>query len=580
MSLASTYPGGVWVADFEFHPKNGVEGNLPEPVCMVAINLLTGELHRIWKDDLLQLKNSPFPTDGSALFVAFYASAEMGCFLALGWTLPENVLDLFVEFRRMTNGKPPPHGNGLLGALMYFGISGINSEEKTSMRDLVLSRGTWSATDRQDILQHCESDARALAKLLPVMESHIDLPRALLRGEYMTAAARIESIGVPIDLPLFEKITGNWESINDKLIALLDKDFGVYQGGQTFKATRFEQYLANTGIPWKRLQSGALDMADDTFREMARFYPQIESLRELRIALSKMRLATLSVGKDARNRCMLSAFSSTTGRNQPSNSKFIFGPATWIRGLIKPAQGFGLAYVDWSQQEFGIAAALSSDKEMMEAYASGDPYLTFAIQAGAAPGDATKQSHKAEREQFKAAVLAVQYGMGPASLALRINKPIALARQLLDLHRTTFRAFWNWSDCCLNEAVLGGKLWTNFGWEIQVGNNMNERSLRNFPMQAHGAEMLRITCILLTRAGIRICALVHDAILIEAPLDDLDSIIEKTQELMREASRIVLSGFELFSEAKAVRYPDRYMDERGLTMWNTVMNLLNEPQYI
>jgi hypothetical protein len=38
----------------------------------------------------------------------------------------------------------------------------------------------------------------------------------------------------------------------------------------------------------------------------------------------------------------------------------------------------------------------------MVAYASGDPYLAFAKQAGAVPPDATKHSHKAARDQFKA----------------------------------------------------------------------------------------------------------------------------------------------------------------------------------
>ncbi len=127
------------------------------------------------------------------------------------------------------------------------------------------------------------------------------------------------------------------------------------------------------------------------------------------------------------------------GRNQPSNSKFIFGPSVWLRGLIRPRPGWGLAYVDWSQQEFGIAAALSGDPAMMEAYRSGDPYLAFAIQAGAVPRTATKKTHEAEREQFKACVLAVQYGMGEASLAARINQPVARARQLLALHRHTYR---------------------------------------------------------------------------------------------------------------------------------------------
>jgi hypothetical protein len=48
---------------------------------------------------------------------------------------------------------------------------------------------------------------------------------------------------------------------------------------------------------------------------------------------------------------------------------------------------------------------------------------------------------------------------------------------------------------------------------------------------------------------------------------------------MREASRIVLGGFELGSDVKEVRYPDRYMDKRGVVMWNKVMRLLERPEF-
>src|SRR5262249_9080264 len=127
----------------------------------------------------------------------------------------------------------------------------------------------------------------------------------------------------------------------------------------------------------------------------------VAPLRELRSALSDLRLNDLAVGADGRNRTILSAFRSKTGRNQPSNSRFIFGPSVWLRGLIKPPAGYGIAYVDWSQQEFGIAAALSGDTAMQAAYRSGDPYLEFAKQAGAVPKDATKEAHKEKRELFK-----------------------------------------------------------------------------------------------------------------------------------------------------------------------------------
>jgi hypothetical protein len=390
----------------------------------------------------------------------------------------------------------------------------------------------------------------------------------------MAAVARMERNGVPIDVATFELLKQNWSKIQDQLIEQIDADYGVFIG-RTFKADRFATWLAKTEIPWPRLESGRLDLSDEAFREMARGYSTIAPLRELRSALSEMRLADLAVGHDGRNRAMLSAFRARTGRNQPSNTKFIFGPSVWLRGLIQPPPGCGIAYIDWQQQEFGIAAALSGDPLMMDAYRSGDPYLAFAKQAGAAPKDATKATHKAIRDQFKSTVLAVQYGMGADSLAQRIGQPPIRARELLRLHRETYRVFWSWSDRAVDYAMLTGGLHTVFGWRVRVPTSSNERSLRNFPMQANGAEMLRLACCLATEQGIEVCAPVHDAVLICAPLDRLELDIARMQAVMREASRIVLDGFELGTDATVVHHPDRYMDERGTVMWQRVMALVD-----
>jgi hypothetical protein len=443
------------------------------------------------------------------------------------------------------------------------------------MRDLVLRGGPWEMQERQNILEYCETDVCALAQLLPAMLPFIDLPRALMRGRYMKAVSRMQATGTPIDTETLREIETHWGHIQDALIAQIDASYGVYEG-RTFKVKNWADYLQREGIPWPRLPTGALELTDDTFKQMARIHPKVAPMRELRSALSEMRLSNLTVGEDGRNRCLLSPFGSKTGRNQPSNSRFIFGPSVWLRGLIKPTEGFCLAYIDYSQQEFGIAAALSGDEKMMEAYRSGDPYLAFATQAGAVPPGATKQTHKSEREQFKACVLAVQYGMGEVALAQRINQPVARARQLLSLHRQTYKTFWAWSDATQDEAVLNGKLWTTFGWEIRVSGTVNPRSLRNFPMQGNGAEMLRIACIFLTEAGIRVCAPVHDALLVELPIGELESGLAKAQHLMRQASRAVLGDFELGSDAKVVCYPDRYMDERGQVMWDTVTGLIRQ----
>ena len=406
----------VVVVDFEF---TTTPGERPRPVCLAARELRSGRRFRLWQDQLIGRPIPPYATGPDVLLVAFYASAELGCYRQLGWDMPERVLDLFTEFRDRTNGLPTPAGSGLLGALAYFGLETMGATEKKEMQEAIGS-GIWEGRfEPEAILDYCEADVEALARLLPVMLPRIDLLRSLLRGRYMAAAAAMEHNGTPIDVEMLGRLRQGWTAIQDQLIAAIDADYGVYDG-RTFKLDRFERWLAAEGIPWPRLESGQLELSDDIFRQQARAYSRVSPLRELRHYLADLRLNDLAVGSDERNRTLLSAYRSRTGRNQPSNTKFIFGPSVWLRGLIKPPPSHAVVYVDWKQQEFGIAAALSGDAAMQAAYLSGDPYLAFAKQAHAVPADANKATHGPQRELCKQCVLAVQYGMEERSLAARI----------------------------------------------------------------------------------------------------------------------------------------------------------------
>src|SRR5262245_15463403 len=356
----------VVAVDFEFIAN---PGERPIPVCLGANELRSGRCFRLWQDQFT--RGPPYATGPDVLFVAFYASAELSCYHVLNWPMPERILDLFVEFRKHTNGLATPAGASLLGALTYFGLDAAGAAVKDTMRNLIL-RGSWSDAERADVLTYCAQDVAALERLLLAMLPRLDLPRALLRGRYMAAPAAMEPTGVPIDVGMLNRLRHGWTAIQDRLIAAVDRDYGVYDG-RTFKLERFSNWLAAVGIPWPRLESGQLDLGDGTFRQQARAYPAVSPLRELRSSLADLRLNDLAVGQDGRNRTILSAFRSRTGRNQPSNSRFIFGPSVWLRGLIKPPPDHAVAYVDWAQQEFGTAAALSGDTAMQTAYRSGDP---------------------------------------------------------------------------------------------------------------------------------------------------------------------------------------------------------------
>jgi hypothetical protein len=190
-----------------------------------------------------------------------------------------------------------------------------------------------------------------------------------------------ERRGVPID-PRLKTVRAQWDQILADLVREKDAPFGCYEFDKTGKphwsSSRFAAFVERNGMQWSAYPSGQLIVKTQTFREMAGRYEFAEPLRELRDSVSKLRLNSLRVGSDGRNRCLLGAYGTRPRvmRLAPSNSQFLSGPAKWIRFFIAPPPGLALMHRDFSQQEVRIAAVLSEDTAMLAACGSGDVYAT------------------------------------------------------------------------------------------------------------------------------------------------------------------------------------------------------------
>jgi hypothetical protein len=121
--------------------------------------------------------------------------------------------------------------------------------------------------------------------------------------------------GTPIDVPLYRRLDSNWQAIQDRFIQEIDADYGVYEG-RTFKLEKFALWLARENIPWPRTATGQLNLEDDTFKDLAQIYPRLRPLRQLRQALSGMRLHQLALSGTGRNQCFLNPF----GSSRPQSS--------------------------------------------------------------------------------------------------------------------------------------------------------------------------------------------------------------------------------------------------------------------
>jgi DNA polymerase-1 len=564
----------VWLVDFEFGQP---DGERPTPRCMVAKEWRSGRIVRLWLDD--PPASPPFPTNDDSLFVAYMAVAELSCFRVLGWPMPHRILDLYVEASAIRSGvaslKP-----SLLTTLSMFGLPHIDATEKDAMRELAIRGGTYTDAEKLALLDYCQSDVDALDPLLARMWPQIDsrpkgLGQALLRGRYMAAVTEMDHAGVPIDVGMVERLRASWDGLKLRLIEDVDQAYGVYDG-TSFRMERFERWLMAQGMPWLRTETGQLKLDQDTFHDMARAYPQVQELGTLRHDLATLRLERLAIGRDGRNRAPLFPFGAKTGRNTPTAAMFVFNQSAWLRSLIKPTPGQVLAYLDWSCQEVGIAAALSGDPALLEAMRSGDPYLAFARMAGLVGDGTTAAELATARKRCKTCMLGHNYGMGADSLATRLGISLPEAKRLRRALVERFPVYADWADRSSDHAELSGHMETVFGWPMQVGRNTTGPQMRNWPMQANGAEMLRLACCLAIERGVTVCAPVHDAVLIEASVADLEDAVATMRAAMAEASVAVLETLELETDVQqVVRWPDRYRDPDRSSMWDRVQRLLS-----
>ena len=326
----------IWFDDFEFISK---PGRHPDVLCLCALEIRSGRKIQLWDE---QLGPEPaYRTDARVLHVVFAETAEGVCHLAKGWPLPKNVLDLSPAFRCYINGrKPPEEGKGLLGALSHFGIDTVSSKYKDAMRARILKGRPYSPKEIAEILEYCLSDIiklpQLLEALLKCLPPYVSLRTLLHWGEFAAVSAAMEHNGIQLDTETADQLfdPGAWAYVRDTLVPLLNRQYSVYvqdkAGEWRFNTERFEEYCKHgpdcalgptcqrgqacqrpqdcpreehRAINWPRHKAtGKLDLRSKTFDSIAKAYPQIEALRQLRHTQSQMREVKLAIGPDGRNR--------------------------------------------------------------------------------------------------------------------------------------------------------------------------------------------------------------------------------------------------------------------------------------
>jgi hypothetical protein len=210
----------VVFVDFEY----GVDANGQEILkCVCFYVLPEGRMYKVWLYGCAPPR-CPFPTDASTLFVAFAAKADLRCMIALGWGVPERIIDARALARRVTNGwrRQPlgPKGKvhySLLAFLRLFGLDSIDAQEKDENRALALRDGSYSEAEQAKLMAYCAADVAALVRLFLKLLRWVDLRADLFLGRFSVASARIA--GLPIDMPMLDRLEKYRSRVINKLIA-------------------------------------------------------------------------------------------------------------------------------------------------------------------------------------------------------------------------------------------------------------------------------------------------------------------------------------------------------------------------
>jgi hypothetical protein len=468
----------------------------------------------------------------------------------------------------------PPEN--LAGAVYKLTGNKIDCAQKDRMRDLILSKSKFSDWEIRKILDYCYSDVVYLPLLFKAILAEyqsrgVNITDGTLRNEmfwraeYGVRTAIIESIGYPINVSATRNFSNSVETIlneckeeiNELFPAIEPFEYNPKKEVFTMKEGRLRCWIQETphAIRWGKTKGGQLSLSTEEWEKFYNFrhdYPKdnfgAQMVRYFKLKQSlngfmpdktkKKKTIWEYLGKDGRVRPYLNIYRSQTSRNQPSSIGFIPLKAAWMRSLIQPPRGYAITGMDFSSQEFLIDGVLSQDMVKIDAYNSGDVYLAYGKGTGYIPKEATKKSHKKERDNCKPIVLGLQFDMSKVGLAVHLTSQWGRevsedeAQVWIDKYNDLY---WKSSEAKEDlkeyyQQVRKLKLFD--GWYLW-GDNQNLRSVGNFPVQGAGGAILRRAVKYAQEMGLVVSYTLHDAIYILHRSDEVESISKLCQAMCR-----------------------------------------------
>lgn len=498
---------------------------------------------------------------------------------------------------RFDNGFQKP-SDGLASACYKLLNIKIDTGHKDFMRDVVID-GRYVNKYRDAIQQYCTSDIKHLpnlldaivkeyAKRLPKFQISLLKSEMYYRGEFAARTAVMESIGHPIDLDATKNFSKSVTDILNDVAEDINNQFPEIKPFELNRATRkyvFKQSKAKEQIKkwcekhnkdWDRSKktneySLAVDAyskhfnyrhdfpRNNYFAQVLRYkkteqhmngfkpkkkavncWPGTDILKMSDPTNKRRKNFFDAVGSDGRVRPYFNIYGSQSSRSQPPATTYLFLKAAWMRSLCVPPTGKAIVGIDYGQQELYVKALLSQDTNMIKAYVSGDVYLHTGKLVGAIPKDGTKKTHGHLRDLFKSTTLGIQFGMSKIGLATKLTNDTGKetseddAQSLIDQFYEAYPNALEHDEYIMENYTGNEYLKLPDGWYM-FGENPNERSVKNCPVQGLGACIMRRAICIAQDKGLNVVITLHDALYIECDLASVKQNAVLLADCMDEA---------------------------------------------
>jgi hypothetical protein len=432
----------------------------------------------------------------------------------------------------------------------------------------------WGAeTLTQDQLAYAALDARLALDLwkvqLPRLEREGAVEAHRVESQALPAVAEARLSGLTLDLPKARELLSRGQQELEQLASRLSSELGVENvNSQRQVATAVEA----RGHQLPTTAAGNKSTAEQVLRPLYQQDQGLDPLKEHRSIQKNVRtylrnwVELAEADPENRIRPQLKSMGSVTGRMScpkgelPKASTLHGVPAeSALRGLFVAAPGHLLVDGDWAAIEHRLAAAIYGEEAYVAIYRSEDPD-PHSHTASAIYGRPISKADREERAVGKTANFCLQYGGGPRRLREQLEqafqREVSLeeaqkvcqgwdkAYPAISHRRNQLRQKepW-WVASPLGRRMAGHRL-TKGEPGVRFSGSEPERlkstAALAFPIQAAGAELLKEALALLMPRlweelpGVRLCHVIHDEIVLEAPEDLAPAAADLLLEVMQD----------------------------------------------